>query len=238
MDFEVFNENYKYIQENIAQAALAAGKNAQEITLLAATKTVPAEMINHAIHCGITTIGENRVQEFLDKYESLRTDLCDCQFIGRLQSNKVKYIIDKVSLVQSLDSLRLAKEISRLAEKHGKTMGVLVEVNIGREKSKGGILPEALAEFIDEIRLLPGIAVKGLMAIPPICENSVELLGYFSKMREYYVDITTKKIDNVTMQYLSMGMSEDYAAAITQGANMVRIGSALFGKRNGYKAVL
>lgn len=231
MQFADFDVNYRVIRENIAAAALKSGQTPEDITLLAATKTVSAELINHAIASGITTIGENRVQEFLDKYDHLHTDMCDCQFIGQLQTNKVKYIIDKVSLIQSVDSVKLAKEISRLAQTHGKTMHVLVEVNIGREKSKGGVMPEALEEFIDEIRMFSGISVEGLMAIPPICENSVELCAHFLKMREYYVDITTKKIDNVNMRHLSMGMSDDYVAAIEQGANMVRIGSSLFGKR-------
>lgn len=231
MCYKDFDENYRVIRERIAAAAAKSGQSPEDITLLAATKTVSPELMNHAVLSGVTAIGENRVQEFLDKYPALRTDLCDCQFIGQLQTNKVKYIIDKVSLIQSVDSLKLAKEISRQAEKQRKVMGILVEVNIGREESKGGILPERLLGFLEEIQGFPWISVQGLMAIPPICENPVELCSYFSQMREYYVDITTKKLDNVSMRYLSMGMSEDYEAAISQGANMVRIGSALFGKR-------
>ena len=199
--------------------------------MLAATKTVPLEVINHAIDKGLSCMGENRVQELLEKYDGLHKDRCDVQFIGQLQTNKVKYLIGKVSCIQSVGSVKLAREISRLCVKENTSMDVLVEVNIGREESKGGVLPEALLECVDEIRELPGIHVRGLMAIPPICENSAELCGYFSAVRQSYVDIAAKKLDNVRMDCLSMGMSSDFAEAIACGATMVRVGSSLFGKR-------
>ena len=216
---QIFDENYPRIQEEIALAAEKAGRRPQDITLLAATKTVPLEVINHAIDSGLSAMGENRVQELLEKYDGLHRERCDIQFIGQLQTNKVKYLVGKVSCIQSVGSVKLAKEISRLCLREGATMKVLVEVNIGREESKGGVLPEALF-------------VEGLMAIPPICEKKAELCGYFSAVRQSYVDIAAKKLDNVSMNCLSMGMSSDFQEAIACGATMVRVGSSLFGKRD------
>ena len=167
--FALFDENYPRILEEIAAAAERSGRRPEEITLLAATKTVPLEVINHAINKGLSCMGENRVQELLEKYDGLHKDRCDVQFIGQLQTNKVKYLIGKVSCIQSVGSVKLAREISRLCVKENTSMDVLVEVNIGREESKGGVLPEVLLECVDEIRELPGIHVRGL-AIPPICE--------------------------------------------------------------------
>ena len=228
---QIFDENYPRVLEEIARAAEQAGRRPEEITLLAATKTVPLEVINHDIDRGLSCMGENRVQELLDKYDGLHRDRCDVQFIGQLQTNKVKYLIGRVSCIQSVGSVKLAREISRLCLRENTTMKVLVEVNIGREESKGGVLPEALYECVDEIRTLPGIQVTGLMAIPPICENIAKLRGYFSAVRQSYVDIAAKKMDNVSMSCLSMGMSSDFAEAIACGATMVRVGSSLFGKR-------
>lgn len=229
--FQMFDENYPRIMEEIARAAEKSGRKPEEITLLAATKTVPLEVINHAIDHGLSCMGENRVQELLEKYEGLHKEHCDVQFIGQLQTNKVKYLIGKVSCIQSVGSVKLAKEISRLCVKENTSIKVLVEVNIGREESKGGVLPEALLECVDEIRQLPGIQVSGLMAIPPICEDKAKLCGYFSAVRQSYVDIAAKKLDNVRMDCLSMGMSSDFPEAIACGATMVRVGSSLFGKR-------
>ena len=226
-----FDENYPLILEEIARAARLSGRKPEDITLLAATKTVPLEVINHAISRGLSCLGENRVQELLDKYPGLDKDRCDVQFIGRLQTNKVKYLLGKVSCIQSVDSVKLAQEISRLCQREGTEMKILVEVNIGREENKGGVLPEALLEFVDEARQLPGLHISGLMAIPPVCVNKTELCGYFSAMRQYYVDIAAKRLDNVSMDRLSMGMSSDFPEAIRCGANMVRVGSSLFGPR-------
>lgn len=231
MSFQNFDNNYKKILENIESAAEKSGRNSEDITLLAATKTVSAELINHAIDSGIKYIGENRVQEFLDKYEKLNREYLRCHFIGRLQSNKVKYIIDKVSMIQSVDSIKLAEKIGDAAQKANKVMDILVEVNIGNESSKAGVAPESLYEFIDEAREIKGIKISGLMTIPPITDKIAAQTDYFARMRQYYVDITAKNIDNVVMNCLSMGMSDDYDLAIEQGANMVRIGSSLFGER-------
>ncbi len=229
---KTFDENYKRILEQISASAEKSGRRCEDIKLLAATKTVPAEIINHAIDSGISCVGENRVQEFMDKYESLNRENTDFHFIGRLQTNKVKYIIGKISTVESLDSIKLAKEISRISERENVVTEVLVEVNIGSEENKGGIIPEKLFDFIDEARLFPSIHVNGLMAIPPVSEDSGKLSAYFNRMKQYYIDIEAKKLDNVNMNVLSMGMSDDFQIAIEHGSNMIRLGSALFGRRN------
>ena len=223
-------ENYQRIMERISEAAVKSGRKPEDITLLAATKTVPVEIINYGIDLGIHVIGENKVQEFLEKEESYRP--CVRRFIGHLQTNKVRQIVGKVSMIQSVDSWKLAQEISRISQKQGCLTKVLVEVNIGGEESKSGVAPEALPELVSQIDALPGISLQGLMAIPPICEKKEEVREYFSQMHQLFIDMRAKKIDNGTIQFLSMGMSGDYEEAILEGANMVRIGSALFGARN------
>lgn len=224
--------NYQVICENIAKAAQSVGKTAEDITFLAATKTVDAPTINHAISLGLRYIGENRVQELLSKYEDYDLDHASLQFIGHLQTNKVRQIVGKVDLIQSVDSVKLAREISRCSIKQNISTDILLEVNIGREENKSGVLPEALPELLDEIKDIPAIKVRGLMAIPPICENAQENCKFFDNMRHIFLDIGSKNIDNISMEVLSMGMSDDYAEAIRCGANMIRVGSALFGKRN------
>jgi pyridoxal phosphate enzyme, YggS family len=229
--FSDLEENLKAIRSNIADAAVKSGRRPQDITLLAATKTVPVEVINHGIALGINHIGENKVQELCEKYDAYSLSRCELQFIGHLQTNKVKNIVGKVSMIQSVDSVKLAKEISRLSLAGGLTTDVLIEVNIGSEPNKSGVLPPELYDLIGQISLLPSIHIRGLMAIPPADADSGETQGYFSKMSQHFIDIRDKKIDNVNMDYLSMGMSSDYSQAILLGANMVRIGSALFGPR-------
>lgn len=224
-------ENLKTVRERIAEAALKSGRKPESITLLAATKTVPAEVINHGIKLGIDHIGENRVQELCDKFEAYDLGNCELQFIGHLQTNKVKYLMDKVSLIQSVDSEKLAAEISRLGEKRGSAMNILVEVNIGQELNKSGVMPAELDSLILKIAPLPGIRIRGLMAIPPAEAPESKTSDYFLRMYQYFVDIKSKKIDNVAMDTLSMGMSSDYPLAISAGANMVRVGTALFGPR-------
>jgi len=222
-------ENLKVVRENIEEAAVKSARSVSEITLLAATKTVAVPVINRAVELGVTHIGENRVQELCDKLPSLAP--CDRQFIGHLQSNKVKFLVGQVSLIQSVDNEKLAKEISRLSVLNNTITNILVEVNVGHEENKSGVLPERLEELLVNISSLPGVLVRGLMAIPPVCENPEDSMPYFSRMQEYYVDIKTKRMDNIHMDFLSMGMSSDYAQAILCGANMVRVGSALFGPR-------
>ena len=223
-------ENIKQIKQNVKTAAEKSGRKFEDIKIMAVTKTVLPELVNVAINEGITLLGENRVQEFLDKKDSYLP--AEVHFIGHLQTNKVKYIIDKVSMIQSVDSLKLAKEISRLAVKTQKTMDVMVEINIGEEESKSGIKSEEALSLVTEIAALEGIKVRGIMSIPPICDKKEQLIKYFSKLNQIFVDIRAKNIDNVYMDYLSMGMSQDYEVAIECGSNLVRIGSSMFGARN------
>lgn len=223
--------NYDFINEKIAEAAMKAGKTRDDITFLSATKTVEPEYINYAISLGLSYIGENKVQELLSKYDQYNLENCSLQFIGHLQSNKVRQIVGKVDLIQSIDSMKLAKEVSKCSLKNNITSDILVEVNIGKEENKSGVMPEMLEELVEGISTLPAVNVKGLMTIPPICEKKDEIRRYFEKMNRLFLDISSKKLDNVSMDILSMGMSSDYYEAILEGANMVRIGSALFGNR-------
>ena len=223
--------NYDFINEKIAEAAMKAGKTREDITFLSATKTVEPEYINYAISLGLSYIGENKVQELLSKYDQYNLENCSLQFIGHLQSNKVRQIFGKVDLIQSIDSMKLAKEVSKCSLKNNITSDILVEVNIGKEENKSGVMPEMLEKLVEEISTLPAVNVKGLMTIPPICEKKDEIRRYFEKMNRLFLDISSKKLDNVSMDILSMGMSSDYYEAILEGANMVRIGSALFGNR-------
>ena len=230
--FSEITERYQRICENIAAAAQSVGKTAEDITFLAATKTVEPAAINHAISLGLRYIGENRVQELLSKYDAYDLDHASLQFIGHLQTNKLRQIVGKVDLIQSVDSVKLAQEIARCSQKLGITTDILLEVNIGREENKSGVLPEKLPELIDEIRPIGSIRVRGLMAIPPICNNAQENCKFFDNMRHIFLDIKAQNIDNISMDVLSMGMSDDYVEAIRCGANMIRVGSALFGARN------
>ncbi len=229
--FRNLEENLKIIQSQIAQAAVKSGRDPRDITLLAATKTVPVEVINHGIALGIDHIGENKVQELCEKYDSYSLEHCELQFIGHLQTNKVKNIVGKIGMIQSVGSVKLASEISRLSLPRSLTTDVLIEVNIGSEANKSGVLPQDLFGILPEIAALPSVRVRGLMAIPPADAAESETMAYFSNMFKYFVDIKTKKIDNIHMDFLSMGMSSDYYQAILAGANMVRVGSALFGPR-------
>ena len=168
----------------------------------------------------------------MSKYESYNLEKCSLQFIGHLQTNKVRQIVDKVDLIQSVDSVKLANEISKQSLKLNKTTDILVEVNIGREENKSGVYPENLEELLCEISKIDGISVKGLMTIPPVCDNKHKISKYFNNMHNIFIDISSKKLDNISMTILSMGMSADYYEAILEGANMVRIGSSLFGARD------
>lgn len=229
--FSNIEYNIKVIKERIAVAAKEAGRNPDDIKLMAVTKTVEPIFINHAIECGIDLIGENKVQEFLSKKPYLKLDNCKAHLIGHLQTNKVKQIISEVDMIQSVDSVKLAREISKRSEAMGIVTQCLVEVNIGDEDSKTGLALELLTETLEEISSLPNIEVKGLMTIPPICDDEDALNEYFSKMHEIFIDIKSKKLDNSNMSILSMGMSGDYEAAVRNGSNLVRVGSAIFGPR-------
>ena len=228
---EIF-ENVQKIRTRIAEAAEKSGRRAEDIILVAATKMNDADRVREAIKAGIDVSGENRVQELLDKYEKNAYSGAPLHFIGNLQTNKVKYLIGKVSLIQSVDSIKLAREIGRLAVKAGIVQDVLIEINIGGEESKGGISPDELDAFLNEIAVIDGIQVRGLMTIPPILGADNKNITYFEKMHKLFIDIGAKKYDNISMDFLSMGMSDDYYDAILCGANMVRVGTGIFGRRN------
>lgn len=225
-----FDQNYESVMEKFNFALQSVGKTREDVTLLAATKTVDVDTINYAISKGITHIGENKVQELLSKHDYL--NVVTEHFIGHLQTNKVKDVIDKVSLVQSVDSIKLAREISKQAKKRDIVMDILLEVNIGKEESKWGFLPEETLNAVMEISTFDNLRICGLMTIPPICENEQTQIKFFREMYNLYVDIMEKNIDNTNISILSMGMSDDFDLAISEGANLVRVGTALFGKRN------
>ncbi len=203
----------------------------QKTKLLLATKTRSPQEINFAISLGVDCIGENRVQELLDKYDHINKENVEIHFIGALQTNKVKYIIDKVNMIHSLDRISLAKEIDRQAKKLGIVMNVLCEVNIGLEDSKSGINPDDVFNFLQEVSKFDNIRVCGLMAIPPILTSISTQKEYFQKIMDLYIDISAKKIDNISMSVLSFGMSSDYDLAVECGSTIVRIGTAAFGER-------
>lgn len=240
-------EGIEKVKENCKIAAEKSGRRAEDIRIVLATKTQSAEKINYALSCGINEIGENRVQEMLEKYDALNKENLHIHFIGTLQTNKVKYIIDKVELIHSVNSKKLAAEIDRQAEKHGKIMDVLIEINAADEESKTGVAAEEFYELLRYAATLPHIRVRGIMAIPPApkkredrqeCFTNVNKLQihadsrrYFTKIYQIFLDISTKKIDNIRMEILSLGMSADYVEAIEEGSNMIRPGRAVFGER-------
>lgn len=225
-------QNVQKIAQDVREAALQAGRDPSEVQVMAVTKTVDPALVNAAIGAGITLLGENKAQELCAKYDSYHKDGVQIHFIGHLQTNKVRQIVDKVSMVESVDSVKLAREIDRHCAAIGKVMDVLLEVNIGREENKTGIFPELLPALLEEAGKLEHIRVRGLMTIPPVCETEEEVLQYFSQMRQLFIDIKQKKYDNISMEILSMGMSADYLAAVRCGSNIVRIGTAMFGQRN------
>lgn len=224
------------IRENIEKArevrqSEVGTPNENNIILLAATKTRTPEEINYLAECGVTYIGENRVQELLDKYDALDRDKFKLHFIGALQTNKVKYIIDKVDMIESVDRIELAAEIDRRAKQKNLVMDILAEVNIGGEESKSGVRPEDAEEFVTNLTKFTSIRVCGLMTIPPVCEDINIQKQYFKKIIQIFIDISVKNKDNVNMRYASFGMTGDYAAAVECGSNIVRIGTGIFGKR-------
>lgn len=225
-------ENVKLVKENIAAAAIRCGRDPKDIKLVAATKMNDADRVREAIAAGVDICGENRVQELQEKLAQGAYDGCPLHFIGHLQKNKVKNIVGKVELIHSVDSVSLAQEINKRAAALGITQDILLEVNIGAEENKSGFAPEELGGALDEMAQFPSIRVLGLMAIPPICEISENNRVYFSRMKQLFIDIGQKKYDNATMQLLSMGMSADYEVAVEEGANLVRVGTGIFGARN------
>lgn len=225
MDFAI-SENLKKIRFDIEEAKVRYRNSDDVIRLMAVTKTVPYERVNYAVSEGVTLLGENRVQEYLSKKDFYDKN-AEVNFIGHLQSNKIKYIIDSVTMIHSVDSFKLASEIDKQAEKSGKCMDVLIEVNIGKEESKSGVVPEMLEELIYKASELKNVKIRGLMTIPPISRSEES----FEKMQRLFSDLQAKRIDNTNIDILSMGMSSDYALAVKYGSNIVRIGSGLFGTR-------
>jgi pyridoxal phosphate enzyme (YggS family) len=225
-----FDRNFEDIRGRFNAACEEAGVKRDDVILLAATKTVPVSVINHAIENGICYIGENRVQEFNSKKDSLCKDV-HRHFIGHLQTNKVKDIVGEVEMIESVHSVKLAAEISKISQKLGIVTDILLEVNIGNEESKSGFAPEELEAVLKEIAEMQGVKVKGLMSIPPIYTEKSKTIECFLNLRKLFIDIRDKNMDNVSMVYLSMGMSDDFEDAIKCGANIVRIGTALFGER-------
>lgn len=224
-------ENLKKVEDNVDAACRKAGRSRDEVTLIAVSKTKPVEMLSTIYNQGIRDFGENKVQEMCDKMEQLPSDI-RWHMIGHLQTNKVKYIVGHTTLIHSVDSLHLAKEIERQAEKKDVTVDILVEVNIAEEESKFGIHKEETYELVRQIAALPHVHICGLMTIAPYVENPEDNRMYFRGIRQLSVDIAEKNIDNVDMDVLSMGMTGDYMVAIEEGATMVRVGTGIFGERN------
>ena len=228
---ENIKENLEKIKARIAEAAKRAGRSAAEITLVAVSKTMPIEDVEEAFSAGQTVFGENRVQELKEKYDHFEGKATFHQ-IGTLQTNKVKYLIGRASLIESVDSKELITEISRLATKKGVTQEILIQVNIGREPQKSGVMPESLYDILEFASKTAGVKVTGLMAIPPKCEKPDDVRPYFKKMYDLFIDIGTKNMDNIYMRVLSMGMTNDFEVAIEEGSTAVRVGTAIFGKRD------
>lgn len=226
-DFSYIDENLRIIRERAGEAFAKYRNSGDKLRIMAVTKTVVPEAVNHAVSLGLDLLGENRVQEYLSKKDFYEKSV-EVQFIGSLQTNKVKYIIDSVTMIQSVDSIRLAETISRLALKNNRVIDILCEVNIGGEDSKGGIAPEETGDFIEQVSQFEGIRIRGLMTIPPPSDSDI----FLGRMQELFNTVSEQKKSVVSMDTLSMGMTHDYAEAIKYGSNIVRIGTGLFGARN------
>lgn len=222
-------ENLETVQKKIAAAAERCGRNAEEIKLVAVTKTYTTEAMNEAVLCGVTDVGENKPQEIRDKFDKVPS--VNWHLIGHLQTNKVKYVIDRCCMIHSVDSIKLMEEIERLAVKNGRDIDILIQVNISGEESKSGIAPEELDKLLDYAKNLTKVHIKGLMTIVPKAEFG-DVRIHFKNMQQLFEDTKKKQYKNVSMSELSMGMSGDYETAIEYGATIVRVGSAIFGARN------
>ncbi len=227
---ETMRDRVLRVRERIAEAAAASGRRPEEICLVGASKTMGAEAVREAILAGVDNMGENRCQELTEKLAQGAYEGAKLHFIGHLQQNKLKYLVGKADLIQSVDSAELLRQIDKRAGSLGVTQSVLLQVNIGREAQKGGADPDALPELCAFAGTLPHVSLEGLMAVPPVYTGG-EKYPYFEEMYQLFIDIRAKKYDNVCMNILSMGMSGDYPAAICAGANMVRVGTAIFGAR-------
>jgi len=224
-------DNYKEVLSIVNETTKNCNRDINEVTLIAVSKTKPVELLQEAYDAGSRDFGENKVQEIMAKQDKLPSDI-RWHMIGHLQTNKVKYIADKVYMIHSVDTEKLALVISKEAQKNGRIIPILIEVNVAGEDSKYGIKPEECESFIRSIHMLPGITIKGLMTIAPFVENGEENREHFRALKQLSVDIMQKNIDNVSMDFLSMGMSGDYETAIEEGANLVRVGTKIFGERD------
>lgn len=227
----MIKENLENIKEKIRNSCQKSGRDMKEVTLIDVSKTKPVEMLMEAYQLGERHFGENKVQELVHKYEEMPKDI-HWHMIGHLQTNKVKYIVDKVDLIHSVDSIKLAQTINKESEKRNIVSNILIEVNVAMEESKFGITVDEVEDFISEISYLNNIKVKGLMTIAPYVENPEENRNIFRKLKQLSVDINAKNIDNINVSILSMGMTNDYEVAIEEGANMVRVGTGIFGERD------
>lgn len=227
----MLEENYKKVQDNITEACIKSGRNPEEVTLIAVSKTKPLSDIETLINYGVTEFGENKAQELSEKFQNVSKPV-NFHMIGHLQTNKIKYIIDKACLIHSVDSVHLAEAINKEAAKRNLIADILIEVNIAHEESKFGITEDDLEDMLNKIKDYSNIRVKGLMTIAPFVENPEENRVYFRKMYQLLLDIKSKNIDNVHMDILSMGMTNDYIVAVEEGATMVRVGTGIFGERN------
>lgn len=226
----MISENINTIKSSIIETLVKSNRDTNSAELIAVSKTKPVEMLNEAYQAGMRDFGENKVQEILAKYDELPKDI-RWHMIGHLQTNKVKYIADKVYMIHSVDSVKLAKEIDKQAKRVNRIIPILIEINIGNEESKYGIKPCECEAFIREINSLPNICISGLMCVAPFTENAEQNRVYFRQMKQLSVDITSKNIDNTNMSVLSMGMSGDYLIALEEGATYVRVGTSVFGER-------
>ena len=226
----MLKENLSEVEERIQAACERAGRKRDEVTLIAVSKTKPPHMLQEAYDLGVRVFGENKVQEIREKYEILPQDI-QWHMIGHLQTNKVKYIIDKVKLIHSVDSLKLGETIEKEAAKQNRIMDILLEVNVAQESSKFGLKTEEVIPLMEKFSQLPHLRVKGLMTIAPFVENPEENRKHFKKLYQLYVDIKSKNIDNGTMSVLSMGMTGDFEVAVEEGATMIRVGTGIFGSR-------
>ncbi|MBR1693225.1 MAG: YggS family pyridoxal phosphate-dependent enzyme [Lachnospiraceae bacterium] len=232
----MLKEQYEAVKQTVEEEAAKAGREAGEVTLIAVSKTKPVWMLEEVYACGCRHFGENKVQELVDKYEKLPKDI-KWHMIGHLQRNKVKYLIGKTFLIHSVDSVRLAEEISKEAVKRSVSVDILIEVNVAMEESKFGTTLQDAETLTRQIAALPGICVKGYMTIAPFVQDPEENRQYFRLLKQLSVDIIRKNIDNVSVEYLSMGMTNDYRVAISEGADFVRVGTGIFGERDYSKQI-
>lgn len=227
---DIISKNLDIIRNNIEKACIKANRKIDDIDIIGVTKTIDIERIKILKELGINTFGENKAQEFLEKYDEI--DNVSWHFIGNLQTNKVKYIIDKVKLIQSVNSIRLLEEINKRALNSNIVMPILLEINIANEQSKYGLIEQDLPYILENMQKFKNVILNGLMCVAPFVENPRQNAQYFGKMRKLFIDIKHKNKDNINMKYLSMGMTNDYEVAIEEGANIVRIGTGIFGRRN------